>query len=719
MTAFIVARLFEIQVIRASEYESVSDRLLSRPVRYLSAPRGEILDRTGTPLLRDEPAWDVTIHYGVLSGDPEYLLKQAARQIRSRGRAPAGSTLRQIADDCKLEIAQMWQRLSEISGQPISDFIERSHQIQARVGRIRDSVINRSGSTWTRVAEENAFHPVLEGVSDEQALAIRFEMEGKHPWLSVVPGARRRLQDADAAIHLLGRMGQASTARLESDPLFDDELRALRPGDLCGVSGVEFTADTALRGTRGRVTEDFERKELDRVEPIAGRSVRLNLDIELQRRAYELLGSAVDAGEFPCGGSAVVLDARTREVLALVSYPTYSADDLRERYKGLLNDARWEPLRFRAVAGEYPPGSPCKAATLIGAISDGLVKPETRIRCTGHLLPNQPGVFRCWIYNKYPGTTHDIRGFPAGLTAEDAIQCSCNIYFFKAGEQLGAGRLCDWFARLGLGQLQGTGLIEESTGIVPTEEFLRHTQNRGYQPSDAWNYSIGQGEVTATPLQAANIAATIATGELAPARLFGVEHDGLVTGRSTLAPVEFDETALRVMRSGMWRVVNETGGTADVAKLRMTGYSMCGKTGSAQATQRVLTRTITFEWPDGRREEIVAINEPDAREMLRARHPEAASLGADIRVVGSHSLTRYPPMGPEDKLPSHAWFIGFSQAADTPRGAAPRGRVLAISVLIEYGGSGGHAAGPVARDIMEAAIERVSTVDGIRISDQQ
>ena len=106
-----------------------------------------------------------------------------------------------------------------------------------------------------------------------------------------------------------------------------------------------------------------------------------------------------------------------------------------------------------------------------------------------------------------------------GLIAEEAIKHSCNIFFYTVGERLGAERLCHWFAEFGLGKRQGTGLIEETAGILPTPAWLFHKRGRTPEKSDARNFAIGQGEVTATPLQAANAAATVATGRWAPVKL--------------------------------------------------------------------------------------------------------------------------------------------------------------------------------------------------------
>lgn len=714
LAATVVIRLVDIQLVHAAEYEGLADRLLTQTVINLRPPRGDIVDREGRILVSDEPTWDIGVKYDVIAGRRDYLIS-AARQLKRDGRLPRSLSDADAADRLQIDVAEMWKTLTTLSGQSAEMIADRCDEIVRRVERIREQRERRSGIV-ERVREEEWYHTVAGGISDQLALSLRLEFEGRYPWLAIIPSSRRVGHDVDSLAHVLGRLGAASPERIERDPLGADELRRLKPDDLCGVSGVELLGETILRGTRGQVVKDFGRREIERIEPQRGGQLRLSVDADLQNFAYAALKEAVDASESPAGGSVVVIDAHTREVLALVGYPTYSYDRYREEYPRLAREMRWSPLLFRPVQGQYPPGSTCKAVTLIGGLVDGVVDPQTRIHCTGHLLPNNPKMFRCWIYNQH-GLTHDLRGNPAGQDADDAIRNSCNIYFFRVGEKLGAERLCEWFRKCGMGRVTGTGLIEESAAIVPDAAYLARAQAREHQPSDAWNFSIGQGEVTATPLQSANFAATIATGEVAPVRL--VLNEGFETDAARQFPrATLDPAALRVLRSGMWRVVNERGGTGDYAKLATPGYVLCGKTGSAQTVPRVLNHDFIFDWPDGRRETIRAVNEADAEAALRAAHPE---LGADAgdgeaeavvtpprrpRLVGKFAGDRFPDIGPDDKLPSHAWFIGFTQAADTPRGDAPRGRAYAVSVLIEFGGSGGHVASPVAKKVLEHLLAR-------------
>lgn len=697
----IVGRLTQIQVVQAGHYAELAERMLMRPVRYLPAARGTVFDRGGQPLLSDEPTFNVCLHYAVLAGEDEVYLRSIARARRRSGEYAADESLAAIVAELRQDIERTWARLGTLTGLSVADLRARGASACARVARVK-AAVQRSNPTIRRIAEEDQLLPVLEGVDAGKALSVRLELEA-HPWLRVTPGTQRVAHDADALAHVLGRLGEASPERIAEDPLRGDDLRRLRAGDRCGTSGVERLAETSLRGWAGRIVEDFDRSVIERTDPIAGQDVYLTIDLQLQRHVLELLEHAVEGdpsqdppgglpGTHRAGAAAVVLDVATRDVLALVSFPTYEYDYIGVDYDRLRRDTRRMPLMFRAVQAQYPPGSTCKVITLIGALSDAVVTPETRFHCTGHLLPDRPDRFRCWIYNQH-GLTHDMVDNPAGQDGESAVRNSCNLYFFQVGQRLGPARLCEWFTRLGLGRPQGTGLVEESAGVVPTEAWLQEHQGRGYQAADAWNFAIGQGEVTTTPLQAANVAASVATGYWAPVRV-AYDSTGRALGAPPTAVTPLDNQVLGVVRRGMWRVVNERGGTAPRARLDGEGYQMCGKTGSAQTPPRVLNSRYTCEWPDGRRQEVVATSEEEALEQLGDPPP---------KIVGRRANQLFPALEEGEGLPSHAWFIGYTQRATTgPSGqAVTGGKSYAVSVVIEFGGSGGRVAAPVAKEIAE------------------
>jgi cell division protein FtsI/penicillin-binding protein 2 len=687
----IAARLAQIQIIYAGEFETLSQQITRPTIRFISAPRGRILDRNGAVLVSDEPTSDICVHYKILIGDERYL-EGLARRMRREPRF-AGMSSAEVLEQLRSDVRGMWLRLAELSGQSVDSFVQTVREQFERVEGVRAAVRSRR-PTVQQIEEENQFVPVLDDVDRKLALSARIELESL-PWLRVVPGSHRVGRDLDALVHVVGRTALASQERIQSDELADDDLRRLRVGDRCGISGVERLAETRLRGTPGQVVEDFDRREMSRIDPLRGRDAILAIDADLQRETVEILREAVAQCGDPSGASAVVLDADTREVLVLASYPTYPFAEFNERYAELRDDVKSLPLMFRAVAAQYPPGSTCKAMTLVAGLCENEVTASTRFHCTGYLLAENPTAFRCWIYNEHPGVTHDLIT-PNGQDAESAIKNSCNIYFFHVGERVGPERLCEWFRRFGLGRTQGTGLIEEVRGVAPDLAYLQRTQGRFFQPSDAWNFAIGQGEVTITPLQSANVAATVAAGRWRPVRL-ATDDAGVSIGPALAGEPSFDEAALRVLRSGMWRVVNERGGTAVGARLDDEKWELLGKTGSAQTPPRAIAFRFTCEWADGRHEDYVAASRAELLRELKNDPP----IKLESRVQET-----YPSIPAGGKLPAHAWFIGFAQPKSTPRGEAPRGRSFAICVMIEFGRSGGKVAGPPAKKIMTAVLKK-------------
>ncbi|MCG3127576.1 MAG: Peptidoglycan D,D-transpeptidase MrdA [Phycisphaerae bacterium] len=672
----IVLRLVDIQLLHAADYELLAGRILTRAPVLLPAVRGSILDRDGQVLVCDEPAYDVCVHYGVLSGNDDYL-PAVARELRRRGERPAGTPLREIVAELRMQITEvMWPRLAAITGVSVADLIERGERIRARVETIRQAA-------GQPVREERMFHPIVESVDESALLAIRMELE-RMPWLTITPGSRRVVHDADHLAHLLGRTGAVSAEALERDPDRDDERRALRPGERCGVSGIELAGEEQLRGVRGRLVEDLDRRVIEHADQQRGSDVRLTISAELQRRATEMLGDAVANSIYPAGGAAVVIDVATREVLVLASWPDYASERFSSDYAALQEDLVGRPLLFRAVQAQYAAGSTCKAVTLVAALTEGVTTPSRTVECRGFL--HTPDAFRCWIFNQY-GSSH------GPMDAELAVKNSCNIYFYVMGEELGPSKLCEWFTQFGLGRPAGTGLIEESPGIVPSEAWLLRHRERTFQNADARNFAVGQGEITITPLQAANVGATIASGVWRPVKLYDTDESASDPPREAGPPLP--AVGLRVLRRGMWRVVNDEGGTAEMAKLATPGVVMCGKTGSAQASPIAIRWRFRCTWPGGREEWVVAAS----RDVLLAALADDPPTIVDAEIV-----ERYPPWQPGDRLPSHAWLVGYTQDADTPPGDVPRGRSYAIAVVIEFGGGGGRVAGPLARRIMEAVL---------------
>lgn len=259
-----------------------------------------------------------------------------------------------------------------------------------------------------------------------------------------------------------------------------------------------------------------------------------------------------------------------------------------------------------------------------------------------------------------------------------AIQHSCNIFFYELGERMTVDAEARWMDRFGLGRPSGTGLLDEVRGRLPTKE------NRG----EARLAAIGQGEFEMTPIQAANMTATLATGRWRPVRLWA--NDPRPAAEPTQLPI--DREAWRTVRDGMYQAVNAQGGTAfGTEQLRGLGpYVVLGKTGSAEVSPPEWIYTCRF--PNGA---VESYRSRTAKSLVEQWAPEQRP-----EIVNRTCPPEY------DR--THGWFIGY---------LAPRGRYLepvtsadlsiAVAVVVEYAGHGGEVAAPIAADLIDAALLRV------------
>lgn len=688
-------RLAQLQVVQAERYAKDAEHALYLPTRYIASVRGRILDRYGRLLASDEPSWDVCMHYQALKGDEDYI-EQIAAQWRRQHRLTPYAQLEKDEEKRRYEatvakkIEDSYALVAELSGEPLDEIQKSRDHILEHVAGIQRSLIRRKG--YYDVPEETRMvHPLARGLSDQDAVRARMAL-AEFDWLTVQASTRRVYRDALPLGHVMGRLGQVTEEAIRTDPFRGEKLREYKAWEMFGVAGAEHLCERMLRGQRGMIELDIDGEEIGRVQPIDGADARLTIDAELQRQIYEMLAATCAKYPLTTGGAAVVLHVPTRQILALVSYPAFEPNLFRKDYATLRDDTRWRPTLFRAVAGVYPPGSAVKPATLATALALNLITPETRLDCNGY-LHNPEGRFKCWIYNKF-GTSHNASGYPNGLNAEEALKVSCNCYFYQLGERIHGDRLCQWFRQFWIGpppppgMVAGTGLIEERPGVLPTAEWLWEHERRPMRPGDSRNFAIGQGELGLTPLEVANLMATVASGEFRWPTL--VANDGRERPAWDLG---IRPEHWRTVRNGLYRVVNESHGTA-YNHARMDEITVAGKTGSAQCSRIVLDRRYVVEMPDGTRTKIVAKNRADLEKQL-ARTPNA-------KVLSSRPYHLWPPLRtPTGKSVdcAHAWFAGFVPGDP---GAKPQ---YAIAVLVEFGESGGLKAAPVAKQIIHALIE--------------
>ncbi|UCE59563.1 MAG: hypothetical protein JSU63_19235 [Phycisphaerales bacterium] len=701
----IVGRLVELQIVRGEFYRAAADRTLVLKPKQLPFVRGSILDRTGEVLVSDEPGWDIKVDYAIIeadAGDGPQAVEQAVKRWRRRYAGVGADTDRRQA--LRADIASMWATIAtqfsehvpydaDAGRTSIEGLRKRAREIYERVQRIREAVAERRGFD-ALVLEETIPHAIVTGL-DAQARINARDLLRDYPWVHVEPGAKRTFHgDAEPFAHLLGRLGRVDADVVANDPNADNPFAKYQADELSGISGIEYAAEGLLRGRRGQITLDKQGHVVESaIDAEDGRDVTLTIHADLQYRLYRRLGQTVNGVPESSGGAIVVLDIPTREVLALVSYPSYDPGRFDQLYALLRDDVDHLPLCFRAVANRYAPGSTVKPLVCLAGLMNGVITLDSREECTGYLFDNQQPP-RCWAIH---GT--DQRMAHGYVNVIEALTGSCNIFMYRLGERLGVDGLCSAFDMFGLGRRTGTDLPEEVAGINPTPGWLLRHKNTPVTPGHARNFAIGQGELSATPLQVANLMATYASGRFRFVTLIR---------RDTPAPqwtIPLSPEHLSAIKEGIYGVVNDPTGTAyKYARFENDHYVICGKTGSATAYPWPTSYRIPYTDTIGA--EAVAVVRVGAKtwatDRFSAEHPEATFDPAAVQVA-----TRWPTHPPpEGENFSHAWFGGYLQAVDGS-GLPDRTREpqIAFAVLVEFGGSGGRTSGPLARAVASELLE--------------
>jgi penicillin-binding protein 2 len=472
-------------------------------------------------------------------------------------------------------------------------------------------------------------------ITDEEA--ARFAVDRwRYPGAELVPYLNRRYPYGDLFAHVVGYVGRVDKKDVEK----------LGEGTAAyshtGKAGIERAYDDSLRGKIGyeQIETNVDGRiigSVGRIPATPGSNLRLSIDAELQR------ATTIAFGELT--GSAIAIDPRTGEILAMVSLPTYDPNLFVNGissvdYRRYMDDPA-RPLFNRNVLGGVAPGSTLKPLLVLAGLDSGLRTPDDRVLSTGEFrIPGQKRGYR---------DSH-TRGH--GWTdARKSIADSVNTYFYKLSLDMGIRKFEEYFALYGFGAPTGVDLAGEVGGILPSPTWkAKNAKKQGpWYAGDTVISSIGQGFWKATPLQLAQSTAALADhGRMRRPHLVVARHDQYDQPWKTVpqpAPrlITRSESNLNVVREGMVRTVHGPGGTARVISYGIP-YLIAGKTGTAQVISR----------------------------------------------RGSASLD-------PKKLPMHlrhrALFIGFAPA-DNP--------TIAIAVVVEGGGYGASTAAPIARTMFDA-----------------
>ncbi|NNF98757.1 MAG: penicillin-binding protein 2 [Desulfobacteraceae bacterium] len=394
------------------------------------------------------------------------------------------------------------------------------------------------------------------------------------PGISVGISPRRHYIDKQSAAHLLGYLGE-----INADELKLPQYANCNVGDYIGKFGVEKSLEKWLRGTQGGRQVEVNAtgqvvRVLKTVDALPGHNLFLTIDRDLQKKAETLMADHT--------GAIVVMDPRTGEILAMVSNPSFDQNAFitgmsHGEWNTLISNPN-RPLENKAIQAEYPPASTYKFITAIAGLEEKIVTPDTEIQCPGYYKFGNR-TYRCW--KKYGHGKVNIH---------KALAESCDVYFYLLGQELGIERLA-WYAKnFGLGSPTRIQLDQEDTGIVPNAAWKRKRFGTPWQQGETLSTAIGQGFNLTTPIQMAVAISSIANDgiRVQPKIVKSVKAvNGDVIQENSVVPtgsIPASEETLKIIKQGLWEVVNSPRGTAFASRIEHIEIS--GKTGTAQVFSR-------------------------------------------------------------------------------------------------------------------------------------
>jgi len=457
------------------------------------------------------------------------------------------------------------------------------------------------------------------------------------PGVEVEAQLVRHYPQGELFAHALGYVGRIN----------EEEQRRLNEVDYRGTNhigkiGLELYYEDLLHGDVGYQNVETNAlgrvlRVLERTDPIPGADITLSLDSAVQRVAYEAL-----AGR---RGAVVAMDPRNGEVLALVSAPGFDSNLFvngisAENYSGLRESADL-PLFNRAVQGQYPPGSTVKPIIGLGGLELGVITPEDTIRDPGwYVLPGEDRRFRDWTL-RVRGTGHGNE-----VDLHQAIEESCDVYFYDLANRMGIDSIHDFSEPFGLGSATGLDITHERSGILPSSEWKRRSRGEVWFPGETLNAGIGQGYMLATPLQLAAATSVIASRGLRyqPRLLRAVNTKEQPATKPGL--LEAEDENWEIIHQAMRAVFHGERGSARAVG-RGARVTMAGKSGTAQVVS-------------------IAQDAEYDEEELEERHRD------------------------------HGLFIAFAPYEEP---------AIAVAVVVENGGGGSTVAAPIARKVIEQFLE--------------
>ncbi len=602
-------RLLSLQVANNEYYKELAVPK-KEVVLLVEASRGEIVDRNGVKLVANVGTNNIRLNYSLLPKDGENeVILGLLRFFDENGI--------EIADKIPMPTVPPYTYMPPVDS-------EKSSMLKVFLRNTGFEEASFSGSgLYNKLYERYAFAETIADIATEEeirrVMGVRYALEGSdfsvnYPHYTVyedapislvsklaeigheLPGVEvyvknsRYYPGGSLAAHVLGRIGAIEEKDVEKYTNMGYQLN-----EQVGKYGAEAAFEKYLRGVSGFRIIEYSADGEDVVStrysetnpPIYGKTVTLTLSAGMQAAAEKALKESIDSINLEnirngnperASGAVAVVNCNTGEAYAIANYPTYDQNTYRETISDMLTD-KSQPLFNRAVNGIYPPGSTFKIATAIAALSEGVIDENTLVYDTGVYREYESSGFtpECWYHGKY-GIGHGYQN------VVDAIKNSCNYFFFEAGKNLGVDSLNSYAKKMGLGELTGIE-IGEDTGVLAGPEH-RASQGRAWHSGDLIVSAIGQSDNVFTPIQLASFFSTVVNGGtryklhiLKSVNDYATGEVVLETKPEVLDTIEISDEHLELVKRGMKSVMED--GTA-ASTFKNYPYSVGGKTGTAQ-----------------------------------------------------------------------------------------------------------------------------------------
>ena len=601
----LLAQLFNLQIVHGEEYRETSNTKLTRE-SVLKADRGSIKDSSGTMLASVDAQYSIVLYKTKVNNE---ILNTTILKLLNILSTNGDSYVDNFLIDVnpyrfKLEEEESqkkWKKANNIdedaTAEEAFNYFKNKYDITSdNVEDIRKILAIRYEISYKGYSSTKSIE-IASNISRQSLEQIK-ERNAEFSGVEVVETPVRVYPLKTTASHILGRIGRIESSELEGNEDIYNQ------NDIIGKSGIEYVFEKYLKGTDGvkQIDMNFDGTITDEYvskEAVSGSDVILTIDSKLQAVTEQALADNINKianhgfsqeNNPADAGAAVVLNVKTGEVIAMASYPDYDPS----AFVNGIDTNTWnyyingdtKPLENKAISAMYSPGSTYKMVTALAGLETGTITPKTKINDTG-VFRKYNSYWKCW--NRYG------HGY---LNVSQAIEHSCNYFFYDLGDRLGIDNLAKYSYYLGLGHKTGIELKGEIDGVLASNEIAKQ-ENRVWNPGETISAAIGQSYNTFTPLQMAKNVAMIANrgknldvtivksiinpdgSEVSRDEYESYVNEKLGLQQENVEEMSFKEENIEAILEGMRGVTSESGGTA-YSTFRNFNIEVGGKTGSAQ-----------------------------------------------------------------------------------------------------------------------------------------